>query len=145
MARGRRVGGRGILRWVVRVLGHGIDLVEIERVRDLLARHGARFRERCFTPDELAYAARRPRREAEHLAVRFAAKEAVLKALGTGRRHEIQWRDVSVLRLPTGAPQIEIVGAALEVATALGVVEWSVSLTHTDRTAAASALALGAD
>ncbi len=129
----------------MRILGHGIDLVEIDRIRDLLDRHGDRFRARCFTEAEIAYAIRRPKREAEHLAVRFAAKEAVLKALGTGRRHEIQWRDVAVERLPTGAPRVVIVGAALRVADDLGVTDWRVSLTHTDRTAAASVIAIGDD
>ena len=127
----------------MRVLGHGIDLVEIDRIRELLGRHGDRFRERCFTAAERAYAVRRPKREAEHLAVRFAAKEAVLKALGTGRRHEIQWTDVSVDRLPSGAPRVLIAGAARRVADDLGITSWNVSLTHTDRTAAASVIALG--
>ncbi|MEM6314067.1 MAG: holo-ACP synthase, partial [Planctomycetota bacterium] len=81
----------------MQLLGHGIDIVEVARVRGLLEKHGRRFEQRCFTAAEVAYANRRPKRAAEHLAARFAAKEAVLKALGTGQRHGIAWTDVEVV------------------------------------------------
>ncbi|MEM1011125.1 MAG: holo-ACP synthase [Planctomycetota bacterium] len=126
-----------------KVLGHGIDLVEVEAIASLLERHAERFCERCFTPDEVAYCRRSQKRAAEHFAVRFAAKEAVFKALGTGRRHGMAWTDVAVHRLPTGEPKIVLTGVAAEFAAERGIASWSVSLSHTHRTAAASVVALG--
>jgi holo-[acyl-carrier protein] synthase len=126
-----------------RVLGHGIDLVEVQKIASLLERHGERFATRCFTADEVAYCRRSTKRVAEHFAVRFAAKEAVLKALGTGRRHGIQWTDIGVVRLPTGEPTVELRGVAQRIAGERGIRSWSLSLTHVHTTAAASAIALG--
>ena len=127
----------------MQVIGHGIDLVDVARVRELLERHGDRFLDRCFTPAEVDYAAAHPKRRDEHLAARFAAKEAVLKALGTGRRGGIAWTDVQVGRDPLGKPYATLAGEAAAVADRLGVLDWQLSLTHTDRQASASALALG--
>ncbi len=123
------------------IAGHGIDMVERARVAALLERHGERFLERCFTPAERAYADANPRRRAEHLAARFGAKEAVLKALGTGWRAGIAWTDVEVTREPTGAPAIRLSGEASRVAARLGIHRWHVSLTHTREHAVASAIA----
>ena len=125
------------------VVGHGIDLVDVPRIAELLDRHGERFLLRVFTADEAAYATRRPKRAAMHLAARFAAKEAVLKALGTGRRHGIAWPEVAVVRRATGEPTVALTGVAAQVAADRGVRAWSLSLTHTDALAAASAVALG--
>ncbi len=126
-----------------RVLGHGIDLVEVAKIADLLCRHGERFAARCFTEAEAAYCRRSTKRVAEHFAVRFAAKEAVLKALGTGRRHGILWTDVEVVRLSTGAPTVILTGVASRIAKERGITSWSLSLTHVHTTAAASAIAMG--
>ena len=127
----------------MRIVGHGIDLTEVARVAELLERHGDRFALRCFTPGELAYARRRPKRCAEHLAARFAAKEAALKALGTGRRGGICWTDVETLRGPQGEPTLRVAGVAAEIAAARGITAWHVSLTHTATLAAASVVAVG--
>ncbi len=121
------------------IVGHGIDIVKVSRIARMLAEHGERFLERCFTPDERAYALRGPR-AAEHLAARFAAKEAVLKALGTGWRNGIGWTDVEVVLEPSGRPTVRLWNVALETAQRLGIVRWSLSLSHTDELAAASAV-----
>lgn len=107
----------------------------------MLSRHGERFLERVFTEAERAYADANPRRRAEHLAARFAAKEAVLKALGTGWRDGIAWTDVEVVREPSGRPGVRLHGRAAGIAAELGVSGWLLSLTHTGDTAAASAIA----
>jgi holo-[acyl-carrier protein] synthase len=93
------------------ILGIGTDLCSIERVERTLARFGDRFRERVYTPIELARAARRPH-EAATLAKRWAAKEACSKALGTGLRMGIAWRDMAVSNLPTGQPVMAVTGWA---------------------------------
>jgi len=123
------------------VLGHGIDLVPVERVADLLERHADRALDRLFTPSEQEYA-NASKRRLEHLAARFAAKEAVLKALGTGWSRGIAWTDVEVVSGPAGAPRIELHGKAAEIARELGVARVLVTLTHTGDHAAASAIAL---
>ncbi len=84
------------------ILGHGIDLVEVARVQGMLDTHGERFLARCFTAGEQAYCAANAARMAEHLAGRFAAKEAVLKVLGTGWSGGIAWTDVEVVREARG-------------------------------------------
>lgn len=121
---------------------HGIDIVENERFAALLSRHPARARQRLFTDAELAYAAGRAR-ENEHLAVRFAAKEAVLKALGTGWAGGIAWTDVEVTRSDAGRPGVRLHGLAAAKAGELGVRSWLVSLSHTERVSMASVIALG--
>lgn len=109
------------------MLFSGVDLIEIERVRDAIAHHGARFLCRVFTAQELAQCQGR----AESLAARFAAKEATAKALGTGVwRHGIGWTDIEVLRAPSGAPILHLHNAARARADLLGWREWSVSLAH---------------
>ena len=126
------------------ILAVGLDLVEIDRFRTSLERGGVRFRERLFTPREQALA--RPLgREAEFLAGRFAAKEAVLKCLGTGWSQGVAWRDVEILSTPGGAPELSLAGRAAEVAAGLGFRGWTLSITHTERTAAAVAVAHGPD
>lgn len=123
------------------VVGHGIDLVEVTRIAGMIDRHGERFLARCFTPGERAYAEGRKRRD-EHLAARFAAKEAVLKALGTGWRGGIAWTDVEVTLEPSGAPTLRLTGQAAQYAEELGARRWVLSLTHAGGFAAASAIAL---
>lgn len=127
----------------LRIVGHGIDLVEVPRIAELLDRHGERFLSRCFTPDEVAYARKRPKRTCEHLAARFAAKEAVVKVLGTGRRHGIAWNEIAVHRLPTGQPTVRLSGTAAEQAKRRGIVQWHLSLSHVSTHATASAIGCG--
>ena len=107
------------------MLSTGVDFIEIERVAGVLERHGDRFLKRVFTPDEIAYC----RGRAPNLAARFAAKEAVMKSLGTGFRG-VSWRDVEVIRAPSGAPSPRLHGRALRRARRLGVTEIAISLTH---------------
>ena len=95
------------------ILGIGVDLANIDRVAGVLARHGDRFRARVFTDTELSRAGRRPH-EAATLAKRWAAKEACSKALGTGLRMGIAWKDMAVSNLPGGQPVMEVTGWAAE-------------------------------
>ena len=126
----------------MRILGHGIDIIDVERIARSLQEHGERFLDRVFTKNEQAYAADAKRRD-EHLAARFAAKEAVMKALGTGWGDGIAWTDVEVVLLSTGQPTVALHGRAAQIAASLGITTWSLSLTHTKSTAAASAIATG--
>lgn len=125
------------------ILGHGIDIVENRRIAAMIEAHGERFTERVFTVTERSYADHGQRRRVERYAVRFAAKEAVLKALGTGWSEGITWTDVEVLRLPTGEPKLLLSGRAAEIADAKGIRSWSLSLSHTEQYAVASAIAFG--
>lgn len=124
------------------ILGHGIDLAEVERVRRSVERFGDRFLERVFTEAERAYAGDGPRRD-EHLAARFAAKEAVFKALGTGWAQGVGWTDIEVAREASGKPVLALHGRAHEIAESMGVRTWHVSLTHTGTMAMASVIAEG--
>jgi holo-[acyl-carrier protein] synthase len=126
----------------MQVLGHGIDIIDVERIAQSLSAHGDRFLERVFTKNEQAYAAKAKRQD-EHLAARFAAKEAVMKALGTGWGDGIAWTDVEIVLLASGQPTVALHGRAAEIAARLGITAWSLSLTHTRSTAAASAIATG--
>ena len=109
----------------------GIDLIEVTRIERVLARHGDRFLERVFTPAEILYCRARP----PELAARFAAKEAVAKALGVGvrmiARDGINWRDVEVIGDMRGKPLVRLYDRAAERAGELGLTEWAVSLSHT--------------
>jgi holo-[acyl-carrier protein] synthase len=127
------------------IVGHGIDIVDVNRLRQLIDRHGERFLCRCFTPDEVAYARRRPQRFAEHLAARFAAKEAVMKVLGTGLRHGIGWCDIEVVRLASGQPTLRLAGQAEQIARQRGIASWHLSLSHVSSHATASAIGLRAE
>lgn len=127
---------------LMRILGHGIDVIEVERIAQSLRDHGERFFERVFTRNERMYAENSKRRD-EHLAARFAAKEAVMKALGTGWRDGVGWTDIEVVTLPNGQPTISLSGKSAQVADQLGIKHWSLSLTHTKSLAAASAIATG--
>ena len=124
---------------VTGVLGIGIDAVEVDRFRQLLARRPSAAN-RLFTDGELAYG-RRWRDPAPRLAARFAAKEAVMKALGVGLG-AFGFHDVEVVSEPSGAPSLVLRGAAESLATGMGVTGWRLSLTHTDSLAQAVAVAL---
>lgn len=118
------------------VIGIGLDLVEVSRIRDLLERHGERFKARTFTAGEVAYCDRCAD-PAMHYAARFAAKEAAAKALGTGFADGVSWQDIEVLRADNGAPSLALHGGALDLAKSKGIMRMLVSLTHTKDTAAA--------
>jgi holo-[acyl-carrier protein] synthase len=124
------------------VIAHGVDLVQVARIERMLAEHGERFLDRVFTTGERAYAATSRTRQAEHLAGRFAVKEAVLKALGTGWSGGIAWTDIDVVRTAAGAPGIVLSGEAGEVAKRLGITRWLVSISHTELMAMGSVIAL---
>ncbi|MCP3906158.1 MAG: holo-[acyl-carrier-protein] synthase [Planctomycetes bacterium] len=114
----------------MQVVGHGIDLVDIRRIAEMLERHPEQFRARCFTEREQAYAESATGRRAERYAARFACKEAVLKALGTGWRDGIRWTDIGVDHAPSGAPTVRLSGRCEEVARTLGIRRWLVSISH---------------
>jgi holo-[acyl-carrier protein] synthase len=118
---------------------HGIDIVEVPRIAEMIERHGEHFLARCFTAAELAYCQAGKRRD-EHLAARFAAKEAVLKALGTGWRSGIAWTDVEVQKLPSGQPTLLLHNRAAELAREQGISSWALSLSHTAAYAVASVI-----
>jgi holo-[acyl-carrier protein] synthase len=125
------------------VIAHGVDLVEIPRIEAMLLQHGQRFTARCFTEAEQAYAEAGRRMRAQRYAARFACKEAVLKALGTGWRKGISWRDVEVRHDALGQPQVALSGRCAEIATGLGIDRWHLSLSHTPSNAIASVIASG--
>jgi len=113
------------------IVGSGVDICEVERVRKALeSDHGRRFKERVFTAGEIAYAERRANRF-ERFAARFAAKEAGMKALGTGWRGGVTWHDFEVANLPSGRPTLRLHGKAAQLAGQMGVRNIALSLTHT--------------
>ena len=124
----------------MRIIGHGVDIVERSRIEDMVRDHGERFLLRCFTADERAYADRNTKRRGEHLAGRFAAKEAILKVLGTGWSGGIGWTDAEVIREPSGRPTVRLHGRCAEVAHGLGIDEWWLSISHIETHAVASAI-----
>jgi holo-[acyl-carrier protein] synthase len=124
------------------IVGHGIDIVETSRIKGLVEEHGKRFLDRCFTANEQVYCARNPKRYFEHLAGRFAAKEAVMKVLGTGWRGGIAWTDIEVVKEESGQPKIALTGECARVATELGISRWHISLSHIETHATASAIGL---
>lgn len=113
------------------MLTTGVDLIEIARIKRILARYGDRFLERVFTPTEVLYCHARP----AELAARFAAKEAVSKALGVGvrimSRDGIDWREAEIVGDRRGKPLVRLHGRAAQRAAELGLSEWAVSLSHT--------------
>ena len=112
------------------IIGSGVDLCEVPRIERAIARYGDRFTGRIFTPGEIAYANRKANRF-ERFAARFVAKEAGMKAIGTGWRGGITWHDFEVLNLPSGRPTLRFHGRAAEIAERLGVRNIALSLTHT--------------
>ena len=122
----------------MKILGLGVDLAEVERVRRVLAKY-SRFAERCFTDHEREYAFRFARPE-RRLAARFAGKEAVMKSMGTGWRR-IRWKDIEITG--GGKPTVRMSGNAARRAEMLGVTEVLVTITHTDTDALVMAIAVG--
>lgn len=119
-------------------LATGIDLLEIDRMHDAIAEHGERFLNRVFTARELDASVRK----VESLAGRFAAKEAVAKALGCGIG-DVSWKEIEILRTDSGAPQLVLHGAATQMAAEQGLTNWSLSLSHSKCHAIAMVVAMG--
>ncbi len=120
------------------ILRTGVDLIEISRIEEVVARHGKRYLERIYTPAELEQFGR----EAESLAGRFAAKEAVAKALGCGIG-AVSWKEIEVLGDEQNAPGLTLYGAAAQKAKELGLQTWSVSISHSMSHAVAFVVAAG--
>ncbi|MDH4228652.1 MAG: holo-ACP synthase [Nitrospirota bacterium] len=118
------------------ILGVGMDLVKRQRIVDAIERHGERFKKRIFTEGERTYSDKKPHAPL-HYAGMWAVKESLVKALGTGFRDGIAWRDIEVGHDPMGKPEVTLSGKALERAEFLGVVRVHCSITHdTDWSAA---------
>jgi len=124
------------------IVAIGIDLVDVTRIEEVFARRGERFRARVFTDEEISYCEHRASKLASY-AARFAAKEAAMKALGTGWAAGIGWKDIEVVNGPNGAPTINLYGSALERMRELGAAKALVSLTHTDNLAMAQVVLEG--
>ena len=112
------------------IVGTGVDLAEVARIRQAIERYGRRFVERVFTPAEIAYVEHKANRY-ERYAGRFAAKEAGMKAIGTGWKRGVRWQDFEVANLPSGQPTLRLHGEAARIAERLGVKSIALSLTHT--------------
>ncbi len=125
------------------IRGHGIDLVEIARIERMLEQHGERFLARCFTEVERTYADSGGGRRAERYAARFAGKEAVLKAIGTGWAQGTRWTEIGFDHETGGRPIVEVSGTCAEMAAARGITRWQVSFSHTGTLAIASVIGVG--
>jgi holo-[acyl-carrier protein] synthase len=121
------------------IVGSGIDIAEVPRIRHSIQRFGDRFLQRIFTAAERAYCDSKANRE-ERYAARFAAKEAAMKALGTGWSRGVRWRDCEIVRLPGGRPTMKFHGKAAEFALHLDVKHAAVSLSHTAEQAIAQVI-----
>ena len=125
----------------MKIIAHGIDLVDFPRLETLIERHGARFLNRIFTAREQADA-EAIRNSIEKLAGRFAAKEAILKLIGTGWRGKIAWTDIEVVNNTLGQPVVELTGEVKRIADEAQIEQITLSITHTANFAIASAVAL---
>jgi len=121
--------------------GIGIDVVEVDRIESSLSEFGEHFLDRIFTEEERAYCDRQKNRELSY-AARFAAKEAIAKAFGTGIGKSIGWRDMEIYRKDSGEPTVILHGKAKELAEEIGIEEVKISLTHAKHYAAANAVIL---
>ena len=124
------------------ILGTGIDITEVPRVAESISRFGTRFLQRVYTEGEIRYCESKANR-VERYAARFAAKEAAMKALGTGWSRGIRWRDIEVYRQPGSRPTIRFHGKASEFAARMGVTNIALSLSHTAEQAIASVIMEG--
>ncbi|MCD6176032.1 MAG: holo-ACP synthase [Planctomycetes bacterium] len=125
----------------MKIIAHGIDLVDFGRIEEMLEKHPERFLKRVYTKTEQADADKHVRR-VEKLAGRFAAKEAVMKLIGTGWRDGVAWTDIEVVNDPLGRPVVNISGKVKEFADQKGIEQITLSITHTSNFAIASAVAL---
>jgi holo-[acyl-carrier protein] synthase len=126
------------------IVAHGIDLVDCPRIEQMVQRHGERFVKKVFTVAEQDYAEKN-KNKIEKLAGRFAAKEAVLKLMGTGWRGKIAWTDIEITNNAAGQPEVTLDGEVKRIADELKIDHISVSITHTANFAIASAVALAKD
>jgi holo-[acyl-carrier protein] synthase len=124
------------------IIGIGTDIVECVRIRRMIERHGELFLSRVFTDREMRYC-QRSKHSTEHFAGRWAAKEAVLKCLGTGWRKGLCWTDIEVCNDPSGQPRIGLHASTRDYARSLGIQEVMISISHCRAYATAYALALG--
>jgi holo-[acyl-carrier protein] synthase len=124
------------------IVGVGTDIVEIPRIGKMIERHGEHFLQRVYTEDEIRYCQRR-KESFQHFAGRWAAKEAVMKTLGTGWTRGVGWLDIEVATRRSGQPHINIRGTAREIANHLGIGEVLISISHCRAYAMATAIALG--
>lgn len=118
------------------IVGLGLDIAEVDRIEAAIVRHGAPFLERLFTPKEVSYCEKH-KNKFERYAARFAAKEAAMKALGTGWSRGVRWRDIEIVREPSGKPTLRLEGVARQIADRLGVKNISISITHSGNLALA--------
>ena len=118
------------------IVGSGIDITDVDRIREAIERFGSRFLNRVFTEAEIRYCESK-KNSAERYAARFAAKEAAMKAIGTGLRSGVTWKDFEVGHAPGGRPILKLSGRAAEFADGLGAMHIALSLTHTAQTAMA--------
>lgn len=123
------------------IVAHGIDLVDCPRIEEMINRHGQRFIGRVFTAAEKAYAEKN-KNSVEKYSGRFAAKEAILKLMGTGWRGKIAWTDIEIINNNKGQPKVTLYGEVKSIADKLGISQVSISITHTANFAIASAVAL---
>ena len=121
------------------IVGLGVDIAEVDRLEAAIGRRGEAFLKRVYTPGEIAYCERH-RARFERYAARFAAKEATMKALGTGWGNGVRWVDLEVAREPSGKPTMRLHGRAREIADQMGVKHISLSLTHSGNTAFAQVI-----
>ncbi len=124
------------------IVGLGTDIVDVERIAKMIADHGDHFLARVFTPTEIAHCQHR-RESAPHYAGRWAAKEAVMKVLGTGFTSEVGWTEIEVQSKPTGQPFVVLHGSTQDVANRLGISEILITISHTKSYATATAIGIG--
>jgi len=124
------------------IIGIGIDIVDLNRIQDMIDRHGDRFLSKTFTKGEIAYC-RSWKVPSSHFAARFAAKEAVFKAFGTGWREGLGWKEIEVDADHLGRPRINLSGRAAAKAREMGIAEMLVSISHCDCHAIAQVIAQG--
>jgi holo-[acyl-carrier protein] synthase len=124
------------------IVGTGVDITEVARIKAAVSRFGDRFLKRVFTTEEITYCMAKANSD-ERLAARFAAKEAAMKAIGTGLRSGVTWHDVEVVRLPGGRPELRWSGQAAEFASRLGCKRTHLSLSHTAEQAIAHVILEG--
>ena len=126
----------------MKIIAHGIDLVDFARIENMYSSHDQRFLDRVYTANEQAYALKTPNKTIERLAGRFAAKEAVLKLIGTGLRGTICWTDIEVVNNALGEPIVHLDGEVKKIVEQKSIEQITLSITHTADFAIASAVAL---
>jgi len=127
---------------MTQIIGIGTDIIECLRIAQMIERHGELFITRVYTPHEIRYCQSR-KLATQHFAARWAGKEAVLKAVGTGWRKGISWRDIEIRNDPGGRPSVALRGGVLDVVEELGITDMHISLSHCRSHATAYAIAEG--